>query len=61
MRLEEATPEEMIDTIITLGKPLVTLLANMDKGRCNNATAKAGVDLAIDSLRISIRALRGQK
>jgi len=60
MRLQEAEPDDMIETIITLGKPLVTLLANMDKGRCNNATAKAGIDLAIESLRISIRALRGE-
>jgi len=59
--VEERKPEDMAQTIITIGTPLKTLLANMDRGQCNNTVAKASVELSIESLRIAIRALRGER
>jgi len=61
VKLQEAKAEDMEYAIITLGKPLITLLKNMDNGQCNNAIAKASVDNAIESLRVAIRALRSER
>jgi len=58
MQFRESSNEDMSEAIITIGKPLITLLKNMDNGQCNNTIAKASVDNAIESLRIAIRALR---
>jgi len=60
IRLQESDNEDMAQSIITLGQPLKTLLKNMDRGQCSNTVAKASVELAIESLRIAIRALRNE-
>jgi len=60
MQLRESSSDDMAEAIITIGKPLITLLKNMDNGQCNNAIAKASVDNAIESLRVAIRALRSE-
>jgi len=54
----EAKPEELRQQIITLGKPIRTLLNNMDNGRCSNVVALAGVESAINGLLIALEALK---
>jgi len=60
LRMHKVDDVEMAEAIITLGKPLVTLLENMDRGQCDNTVAKAQVELAIECLRGAIKGLRNE-